>query len=155
MQLVLAVNLERRDLQPDKGRPGVMARRYPLAAADAREELGYRDLRERIADGVTVRQFAEFYSDPMVKHNAAIALQSAEPQTSEQSVIWRVWSHTWLAACELRAVRLGARYYFRGRSFTHRLSRSVDLRSRLRPVVRTPSSNDRHKISAQFRIWNT
>jgi hypothetical protein len=46
----------------------------PLAAADAREELRYRDLRERIADGVTVRQFAEFYSDPMVKHNPPTAL---------------------------------------------------------------------------------
>jgi hypothetical protein len=41
----------------------------------------------RIADGVTVRQFAEFCSDPMVKHNAATALQSLSRTRQNKSVI--------------------------------------------------------------------
>jgi IS5 family transposase len=30
----------------------------------------YRELRERIADGVTLRQFTDFYCDPVPKHDA-------------------------------------------------------------------------------------
>ena len=30
----------------------------------------YRELRERIADGLTLRQFTDFYCDPVPKHDA-------------------------------------------------------------------------------------
>src|SRR5258707_116891 len=34
------------------------------------KNLDYRELRERIADGVTLRQFTDFYCDPVPKHDA-------------------------------------------------------------------------------------
>jgi hypothetical protein len=40
------------------------------AGSDAGQELDYRELRERIADGLTLRQFTDFYCAPVPKHDA-------------------------------------------------------------------------------------
>jgi IS5 family transposase len=44
----------------------------------------YRELRERIADGYTLRQFTDFYSQPVPKHDALHrAFRRLTPQTLE------------------------------------------------------------------------
>ena len=66
----------RRDLvrglkQPDHGRPGLTASQVLRALVLMRvKNWDYRELRERIADGVTLRQFTGFYCDPVPKHDA-------------------------------------------------------------------------------------
>src|ERR1700674_4731218 len=66
----------RRDLvrglkQPRKGRRGVTAPQVLRSLILMRvKNWDYRELRERIADGVTLRQFADFYCDPVPKHDA-------------------------------------------------------------------------------------
>jgi hypothetical protein len=66
----------RRDLvcglkRPRKGRRGQTApqvlRSLVLMGV---KNWDYRELRERIADGVTLRQFTDFYCDPVPKHDA-------------------------------------------------------------------------------------
>src|SRR5215831_1759957 len=66
----------RRDLvgglkQPGKGRRGLTAVQVLRSLLLMRvKNWDYRELRERIADGVTLRQFTGFYCDPVPKHDA-------------------------------------------------------------------------------------
>src|SRR6201981_2045850 len=66
----------RRDLvgglkQPGKGRSGLTAVQVLRSLLLMRvKNWDYRKLRERIADGVTLRQFTGFYCDPVPKHDA-------------------------------------------------------------------------------------
>jgi transposase, IS5 family len=66
----------RRDLvrglrKPRKGRRGLTARQVFRSLVLMRiKNWDYRELRERIADGVTLRQFTDFYCDPVPKHDA-------------------------------------------------------------------------------------
>lgn len=57
--------------KPQTGRPGLTAEQTILSLILMRyKNWDYRELRERIADGYTLRQFTQFYSDPVPKHNA-------------------------------------------------------------------------------------
>jgi len=66
----------RRDLmrglkRPGQGRPGLTAPQVLRSLVLMRvKNWNYRELRERIADGVTLRQFTDFYCDPVPKHDA-------------------------------------------------------------------------------------
>src|ERR1700740_474916 len=66
----------RRDLvgglkQPGKGRSGLTAVQVLRSLLLMRvKNWDYRELRERIADGVPLRQFTGFYCDPVPKHDA-------------------------------------------------------------------------------------
>src|ERR1700693_143067 len=66
----------RRDLvrglkQPRKGRRGLTAPQVLRSLVLMRvKSWDYRELRERIADGLTLRQFTDFYCDPVPKHDA-------------------------------------------------------------------------------------
>jgi transposase, IS5 family len=66
----------RRDLvrglkQPGKGRRGLTAAQVLRALVLMRlKNWDYRELRERIADGLTLRAFTDFYCDPVPKHDA-------------------------------------------------------------------------------------
>ena len=56
---------------PDKGRHGLTARQVVSALVLMRiKNWDYRELRERIADGVTLRQFTDFHGDKVPKHDA-------------------------------------------------------------------------------------
>src|SRR5260221_1056890 len=61
-----------RDLKkPRKGRRGLTAPQVLRSLVVMRvKNWDYRELRERIADGVTLRQFTDFYCDPVPKHDA-------------------------------------------------------------------------------------
>lgn len=66
----------RRDLvrglkKPRSGRRGLTAPQVLRSLVLMRvKNWDYRELRERIADGVTLRQFTDFYCDPVPKHDA-------------------------------------------------------------------------------------
>src|SRR6266576_3667693 len=66
----------RRDLvrslkQPGSGRNGLSAPQVLRSLVLMRlKNWDYRELRERIADGLTLRQFTDFYCDPVPKHDA-------------------------------------------------------------------------------------
>ena len=66
----------RRDLvrglkKPGSGRRGLTPQQILRALILMRvKNWDYRELRERIADGVTLRQFTDFYCDPVPKHDA-------------------------------------------------------------------------------------
>jgi transposase, IS5 family len=66
----------RRDLvrglkKPRKGRRGLTSRQVLRSLVLMRvKNWDYRELRERIADGLTLRQFTHFYCDPVPKHDA-------------------------------------------------------------------------------------
>ena len=66
----------RRDLRrglkkPDTGRNGLTAQQVLRSLILMRvKNWDYRELRERIADGYTLRQFADFYCQPVPKHDA-------------------------------------------------------------------------------------
>jgi len=66
----------RRDLmrglnEPDKGRRGLTASQTLRALVLMRlKNWDYRELRERIADGITLRQFTDFYCERVPKHDA-------------------------------------------------------------------------------------
>jgi transposase, IS5 family len=66
----------RRDLvrglkKPRKGRRGLTASQTLRALVLMRvKNWDYRELRERIADGITLRQFTEFYCEEVPKHDA-------------------------------------------------------------------------------------
>src|SRR5579864_683883 len=66
----------RRDLvrglkQPGKGRHGLTAPQVLRALVLMRvKNWDYRELRERIADGITLRAFTEFYCEEVPKHDA-------------------------------------------------------------------------------------
>jgi transposase, IS5 family len=56
---------------PDKGRHGLTARQVVGALVLMRiKNWDYRELRDRIADGVTLRQFTDFHGDKVPKHDA-------------------------------------------------------------------------------------
>jgi transposase, IS5 family len=56
---------------PHKGRRGMTPPQVLRSLVLMRvKNWNYRELRERIADGVTLRQFTDFYCDPVPKHNA-------------------------------------------------------------------------------------
>jgi transposase, IS5 family len=56
---------------PCKGRHGLTARQVVGALVLMRiKNWDYRELRERIADGVTLRQFTDFHCDEVPKHDA-------------------------------------------------------------------------------------
>jgi IS5 family transposase len=61
-----------RDLkEPDKGRRGLTAPHVLRALVLMRvKNWDYRELRERIADGITLRQFTDFYCAKVPKHDA-------------------------------------------------------------------------------------
>src|SRR5260370_568816 len=66
----------RRDLvrglkKPGSGRRGLTPQQILRALVLMRvKNWGYRELRERIADGLMLRQFADFYCNPVPKHDA-------------------------------------------------------------------------------------
>jgi hypothetical protein len=66
----------RRDLvrglkEPDKGRRGLTAPQVLRALVLMRmKNWDYRELRERIADGITLRQFTAFYCEKVPRHDA-------------------------------------------------------------------------------------
>src|SRR6202795_3329065 len=66
----------RRDLmrglkKPGSGRRGLTPQQIlPILVLMRVKNWDYRELRERIADGLTLRQFADFYCDPVPKHDA-------------------------------------------------------------------------------------
>src|SRR5262245_44087210 len=56
---------------PDTGRNGLTAQQLLRSLILMRiKNWDYRELRERIADGYTLRQFTEFYCQPVPKHDA-------------------------------------------------------------------------------------
>jgi IS5 family transposase len=57
--------------EPDKGRRGLTAAQVLRALVLMRlKNWDYRELRERIADGITLRQFTDFYCEEVPKHDA-------------------------------------------------------------------------------------
>lgn len=57
--------------QPDSGRYGLTATQVLRSLVLMRlKNWDYRELRERIADGLTLRQFTDFYCAPVPKHDA-------------------------------------------------------------------------------------
>jgi transposase, IS5 family len=57
--------------EPDKGRRGLTAPQVLRALVLMRlKNWDYRELRERIADGITLRQFTNFYCEDVPKHDA-------------------------------------------------------------------------------------
>lgn len=57
--------------KPQTGRPGLTAEQTILSLILMRyKNWDYRELRERIADGYTLRRFTQFYSNPVPKHDA-------------------------------------------------------------------------------------
>ena len=64
-------DLERGLKNPDRGRDGLTPEQVLRALIVKRvKNWDLRELRERIADGITLRQFTEFYSKPVPKHQA-------------------------------------------------------------------------------------
>src|SRR5258707_485875 len=56
--------------KPRQGRRGLTAPQVLRSLVLMRvKNWDYRELRERIADGVTLRQFTDFYCDPVPKHD--------------------------------------------------------------------------------------
>ncbi len=56
---------------PDTGRNGLTAQQVLRSLILMRvKNWDYRELRERIADGYTLRQFTGFYCQPVPKHDA-------------------------------------------------------------------------------------
>lgn len=56
---------------PDTGRHGLTPQQILRSLVLMRvKNLDYRELRERIADGLTLRQFTDFYCNPVPKHDA-------------------------------------------------------------------------------------
>lgn len=57
--------------KPQSGRPGLTAEQTILSLILMRyKNWDYRELRERIADGYTLRRFTQFYSNPVPQHDA-------------------------------------------------------------------------------------
>src|ERR1700720_2613594 len=57
--------------KPGSGRNGLTAPQVLRSLVLMRvKNWDYRELRERIADGLTLRQFTDFYCDPVPKHDA-------------------------------------------------------------------------------------
>src|SRR5256885_16815417 len=65
------VDLQRGLKRPEMGRDGLTPPQVLRSLVLMRvKNWDYRELRERIADGVTLRQFTDFYCDPVPKHDA-------------------------------------------------------------------------------------
>src|SRR5438876_5221696 len=86
------VELVRRDLErglkePETGRPGLTAGQVLRSLILMRiKNWDYRELRERINDGYTLRKFTGFYSQPVPRHNDQRAARARERRRS------RLWS---------------------------------------------------------------
>jgi transposase, IS5 family len=78
-------DLERGLKNPDTGRNGLTPSQVLRSFLLRRiKNWEYRELRERIADGYTLRQFTDFYSHPVPKHDAFHrAFSRLTPQTLE------------------------------------------------------------------------
>jgi len=64
-------NLRRGLKRPDTGRNGLTAQQVLRSLVLMRvKNWDYRELRERIADGYTLRRFTDFYCQPVPKHDA-------------------------------------------------------------------------------------
>src|SRR6201990_3157942 len=64
-------DLQRGLKRPDTGRKGLTAQQVLRSLVLMRvKNWDYRELRERIADGLTLRQFTDFYCAPVPKHDA-------------------------------------------------------------------------------------
>src|SRR5580704_10755043 len=64
-------DLQRGLKNPDTGRKGLTARQILRSLVLMRvKNWDYRELRERIADGITLRRFADFYCEKVPKHDA-------------------------------------------------------------------------------------
>src|SRR5258708_10781932 len=64
-------DLQRGLKNPDTGRKGLTAQQILRSLVLMRvKNWDYRELRERIADGITLRRFADFYCQPVPKHDA-------------------------------------------------------------------------------------
>ena len=74
----------RRDLvrglkKPDSGRRGLTPQQILRSLVLMRvKNWDYCELRERISDGLTLRQFADFYCEPVPKHDAFQRIRSAD-----------------------------------------------------------------------------
>lgn len=67
----IAADLRRGLKNPDTGRNGLTPQQVLRSLVLMRvKDFDYRELRERIADGYTLRQFTDFYSQPVPKHDA-------------------------------------------------------------------------------------
>lgn len=72
-ELIAAIqgDLRRNLKNPDTGRNGLTAPQILRSLILMRiKDWDYRELRERIADGITLRQFSDFYCQPVPKHDA-------------------------------------------------------------------------------------
>src|SRR5215813_10636688 len=78
-------DLERGLRHPHTGRNGLSPAQVLRSLILMRvKNWHYRELRERIADGYTLRQFTDFYSQPVPKHDAFHrAFRRLTPQTLE------------------------------------------------------------------------
>jgi transposase, IS5 family len=76
-------DLERGLKNPRKGRSGLTPQQVLRSLIVMRvKNWDYRELRERIADGLTLRQFTDFYCQPVPKHDAFNrAFNRLTPQT--------------------------------------------------------------------------
>jgi IS5 family transposase len=64
-------DLQRGLKNPDTGRKGLTAQQVLRSLVLMRvKNWDYRELRERIADGITLRRFTDFYCQPVPKHDA-------------------------------------------------------------------------------------
>src|SRR5215469_3503565 len=64
-------DLERGLKRPQTGRRGLCAQQVLRSLVLMRiKNWDYRELRERIADGITLRQFTAFYGEPVPRHDA-------------------------------------------------------------------------------------
>jgi IS5 family transposase len=64
-------DLQRGLKNPDTGRKGLTAPQILRSLVLMRvKNWDYRELRERIADGITLRRFTDFYCQPVPKHDA-------------------------------------------------------------------------------------
>ena len=67
----IGADLRRGLKNPDTGRNGLTPQQVLRSLVLMRvKDFDYRELRERIADGYTLRQFTDFYSQPVPKHDA-------------------------------------------------------------------------------------
>src|SRR2546427_10861830 len=65
------LDLERGLKKPETGRPGLTPDQVLRSLILMRvKNWDYRELRERINDGYTLRKFTAFYSEPIPQHNA-------------------------------------------------------------------------------------
>jgi IS5 family transposase len=85
------VEMVRRDLErglkePETGRPGLTPDQVLRSLILMRiKDWDYRELRERINDGYTLRKFTGFYSSPVPRHNAFNhAFNRLTPETVEK-----------------------------------------------------------------------